>query len=99
VLAQALASESRWQSAKVKRASNKPRFGRGAKVRFHLACASVRKRLLLQACQECRDNLTELSGVFPLVVAGRQLLAIGRKAASRRRTPKVAAAAENIRVN
>ena len=33
------------------------RFGRGAKVRFHLACASVRKRLLHETRQSCRDNL------------------------------------------
>jgi hypothetical protein len=31
------------------------RFGRGANVHFHLACASVRKHLLLQARQRCRD--------------------------------------------
>ena len=40
------------------------RFNRGANVRFHLACASVRKRLLLKARQRCRDNLTRLSSAF-----------------------------------
>ena len=31
------------------------RFGRGANVHFHLACASVRKHLLLEARQRCRE--------------------------------------------
>jgi hypothetical protein len=39
----------------VKRASNKIRFGRGANVRFHLACASVLKHLLLEARQRWQD--------------------------------------------
>jgi hypothetical protein len=36
------------------------RFNCGANVRFHLACASVRKNLLLEAHQSCRDNLAFL---------------------------------------
>ena len=47
------------QQKQVKRASNKLRFGRGAKVHFHLACAAVRKLLLLEARQSCRDNLPD----------------------------------------
>jgi hypothetical protein len=43
------------QQKQVKRASNKLRFDRGANVRVHLACASVRKLLLLEARQSCRD--------------------------------------------
>ena len=42
------------------------RSGRGAKVHFHLACASVRKHLLLEARQSCRDNLMRLSGALLL---------------------------------
>jgi hypothetical protein len=42
------------------------RFNRGANVRFHPARASVRKRLLLEARQSCRDNLTTLSSAFVL---------------------------------
>ena len=42
------------------------RFNRGANVRFHLACASVRKHLLLEAPQRCRDNLTRFSRAFLL---------------------------------
>jgi len=55
-------SECEWdhkcsgQQKEVKRASDKMRFHRGANVRFHLACASVRKRLLLRVPQRCRDN-------------------------------------------
>jgi hypothetical protein len=37
------------------------RFNRGANVRFHPAYASVRKHLLLEARQGCRDNFTRLS--------------------------------------
>jgi len=41
------------------------RFGRGANVRFHLAYASVRKHLLLQARQRCRDfHLTRIRRQF-----------------------------------
>ena len=36
------------------------RFNRGADLRFHLACASVRTHLLLKARQSCRDNLTRM---------------------------------------
>ena len=42
------------------------RLNRGANVRFHLACASVRKHLLLEARQSCRDNFTTLSSAFLL---------------------------------
>jgi len=42
------------------------RFGRGANVHFHLACASVRKHLLLEARQSCRDNSTRLNSVLLL---------------------------------
>ena len=35
------------------------RCTRGANVCFHLACASVRKHLLLDVLQSCRDNLTD----------------------------------------
>ena len=45
-----------YKQKQVKRASNKRRFGRGANVRVHLACASVCKHLLLEARQSCRDN-------------------------------------------
>jgi hypothetical protein len=40
------------------------RFGRGANVHFHLACASVRKHLLLEPRQSCRDNSTRLSSAL-----------------------------------
>ena len=71
-----LASGSLWERERdhahgqeqkqIKRASNKMRFNRGANVRFHLACASVCKRLLLEARQSCRDNLPRLSSAFLL---------------------------------
>jgi hypothetical protein len=43
------------QQKQVKRASNEMRFNGGANVRFHFACAAVRKHLLLDARQRCRD--------------------------------------------
>ena len=75
------------------------RFHRGANVRFHLACASVCKQLLLEARQGCRDNLTRLSSAFPLVVLVGSCIRGLKKSCVKQRTPKVAAATENIRVN
>ena len=43
------------QQKQVKQASNKMRFDREADVRVHLACAPVRKHLLLQAPQSGQD--------------------------------------------
>ena len=48
--------KARQEQKQVKRASNEMRFGCGANVRFHLAYASMRKHLLLQACQSRRDS-------------------------------------------
>ncbi len=69
MLAQSLASELRWQSAKVKRASiscvliveliMELMFG------FTLL-AAVRKHLLLKARPSCRDKLTRFSSAFLL---------------------------------
>src|SRR6185369_8201930 len=47
-------AQSRYQK-QVKRASKKMRFDRGADVCVHVACASVRKHLLLQARQGYQD--------------------------------------------
>jgi hypothetical protein len=47
-----------YEQKQVKRASKKMRCTCGANVCFHLACASVRKHLLLDVLQSCRDNLT-----------------------------------------
>ena len=54
------------QQKQVKGASDKMRFNRGANVRFHLACASARKHLLLAARLSCRDKLTRFSSAFLL---------------------------------
>ena len=43
------------EQKQIKRASNKMRFDRGADVRVHVVSASVRKHLLLEARQGCRD--------------------------------------------
>jgi hypothetical protein len=51
-------------------------FGRGANVHVHLACASVRKLLLLEARQSCRDNLTKLRSEFHREVMGAVLAII-----------------------
>jgi hypothetical protein len=42
------------------------RSGRGANVRVHLACASVRKLVLLEARQRCRENSPRISGALLL---------------------------------
>ena len=47
--------KGRQEQKQVKRASNEMRFGCGANVRFHLAWASVRKHLLVEARQRCRE--------------------------------------------
>jgi hypothetical protein len=51
------------------------RFHRGANVRFHLACASVRKHLLLEARRRSRDilRLTSWGCVSAIDSAGRTI--------------------------
>src|SRR5438874_1216045 len=67
------------QQKQVKRASDKVRFHRGANVRFHLACASVRKHLLLEMRPACRDNFGRLE---------QSRSRCRKQAASSHRTPK-----------
>ena len=46
------------------------RFDRGANAGVHLARASMRKHLLLEARQRCRDNLTQSSRIRGLKKSG-----------------------------
>jgi len=60
--------KGRQEQKQVKRASNEMRFGCGANVRFHLAWASVRKHLLVEARQRCRFSCEKASPLFELAL-------------------------------